>query len=90
MAGHARVFDADVTSSTGDPQLQFVDPTAPNASPVTIHGGQAATITVTFTPSEAPGSTVRGDLFVDDFQGSGATDEIKAIPYQYRVGRAQH
>jgi Subtilase family/Peptidase inhibitor I9 len=87
MVAHARVFDTSVTSPSGDPQLQDVDPTAPPGAPVVVHPGATVTIPVTFTATERRGRTVSGDLFVDDNQAAlGAVNEVAAIPYRYRVG----
>jgi hypothetical protein len=33
------------------------------------------------------GSVVSGDLFVDDYTGNGAANELGDIPYRYRVSR---
>ncbi len=86
LAAQTRMFDTSVTSSTGDPQLADVDPSPPPSAPQTVQPGQTVTIPVTFTGSAPRGSVVTGDLFVDDYVSAlGAVNEIKAIPYAYRV-----
>ena len=87
MVAHARVFDTTVSSSTGDVEYGYVNPSAPAATPVVIPPGGTAAIPVTFTAGDPKGTVVRGDLFVDDNQASDASaNEIKAIPYTYKVG----
>jgi hypothetical protein len=86
MAARARVFDTSVTSPPGDQELDYVDPSAPAANPVTVNPSQTVTIPVTFTATGRRGSHVRGDLFVDDSVAPDASaNELKAIPYAYRV-----
>jgi hypothetical protein len=86
MVARARTFDTSVTSPTGDVELDYVDPTAPAANPVTVNPGQTVTIPVTFTASGQRGRVVTGDLFVDDnIASNGSANEIKSIPYAYRV-----
>ncbi|HEY0238479.1 MAG TPA: S8 family serine peptidase [Friedmanniella sp.] len=88
----ARTFDKDVTTTSGDPLLGTVDVHAPTAHPVTIAPGGHATITVSFTPHGAVGSTHSGTLFVDIAQPFGPkgastlTEEVRAFPYSYTVG----
>jgi hypothetical protein len=54
--------------------------------PVTLAPGQSTTITVTITPAGASGSTVRGTLYIDDFNGlTDGGDELAAFPYTYRI-----
>jgi hypothetical protein len=86
-----KAFDPAVTSTTGD--LWTAAKTgAINVSPVVIAPGASATIDVTITPSAAPGTVVKGTLYVDDVlagippysQFSG--DEVSALPYEYKVG----
>ncbi|HTX32890.1 MAG TPA: S8 family serine peptidase [Solirubrobacteraceae bacterium] len=86
MVAQARTFDTSVKSSTGDVEYDYVNPSAPPATPVTVDPGQTATIPVTFTASTRRGDTVSGDLLVDDnVAPNGSANEIKAIPYSYRV-----
>jgi hypothetical protein len=87
IAAQTRTFDTTVSSSTGDPQLGDVEASPPASTPAVIDPGQTATIQVTFTASDPPGTVVRGDLFVDDgVAPSGNENEIRAIPYEYTVG----
>ncbi len=87
MAARARVFDTSVTSSTGDQELDYIDPGAPAATPVTVNPGQTVTIPVKFTAGARRGTVVTGDLIVDDnIAAAASANEIKAIPYEYRVG----
>ena len=62
-------------------------------SPITIQPGHSAEVSVTFTPTGAKGTKVRGNLYVDTLsdkippynQESGS--EVTAIPYKYTIGR---
>jgi Subtilase family len=84
---HTRLFDPAVTAEGGDPLLSYVDASAPAAAPVTVGVGEAGSITVTFTPTGAPGTVVRGVLYLDTYDAvTGGTDEVAAIPYAYTVG----
>jgi hypothetical protein len=83
-------FDSTVTSTTGDAWLQAVNPGS-SFSPMVLNPGQSGVIDVTITPSGAPGSVVRGTLYVDNFvstvppYGQAGGDELAAIPYGYRI-----
>jgi hypothetical protein len=84
---HTRPFDSSVTTSSGDPLLADVDASAPAATPVNVPAGGHGSITVTFTPSGAPGTVVSGFLFVDTFDAvTGSTNEVAVIPYSYTIG----
>ncbi len=84
-------FDPTVTTSTGDPFLDAVDPTASAGTPVIIPAGGTGEITVTVTPTAAKGHTVRGLLNVVTtpegvaglFDTTG--DVIATLPYSYTV-----
>ena len=84
-------FDgAVVTSSTGDPYIVAVDPTADPGSPIRIAPGGTGVITVTITPTAKVGSTVSGVLNLVTtpfgtplFNTTG--DVIAALPYHYSV-----
>lgn len=80
-------FDAAVTSSTGDVWAQSVDANAPY-SPLTLAPGQTDTITLTFTPPNAPkGTVVKGFIGVDTLNlATVSGDELMNIPYSYKVG----
>jgi hypothetical protein len=90
-------FDPDVTSSTGDPYGNSIDPDNNGfGHPVNIKPGETKTILVTITPSAALGTTVSGVLnlvtiptFPTGFTGmpqfsTGAV--VAMLPYQYKVG----
>jgi hypothetical protein len=90
-------FDGDVTSTTGDPFGNSVDPNNNGfGHPVKILPGQTKQITVTITPTAASGKVVKGVLnlvtpatFPAGFTGlpQVTTGEvIKALPYEYTVG----
>jgi hypothetical protein len=89
----AREFDPAVTSSTGDIEQASINP-ATAFSPLVLNPGQTGTIDVTITPNGAIGSTVGGDLFVDDFTTGTPTavytndsgNEVASFPYLYKIG----
>ena len=84
---HTRAFDPAVTSATGDPLLGYVAADAPAATPVTVAAGVNGSIAVTITPTGAPGTVVRGVLYLDTIDPvTGSTDEIAALPYAYTIG----
>jgi len=101
-AGHASYsssmttagFDHAVTSSTGDPYDQAVDPNGTGGTPTIIQPGQTATITVTITPTGR--GTVNGHLNVVTIPNLptgvtglptlGTGEVIAVLPYSYRVG----
>jgi hypothetical protein len=84
-------FDSAVSTSTGDPYLSAVDPTADPGTPIRIAPGGSAVIRVTVTPNAKVGSTVRGVLNLVTtpygvnplFNTTG--DVIAVLPYQYKV-----
>ncbi len=84
-------FDPAVTSSTGDPFLPAVDPTADPGTAVVVNPGKSVTIIVTITPTAAAGSTVRGVLHLVTtptviaglFYSTG--DILANLPYSYTV-----
>ncbi len=90
MTVTAKPFDRSMTPATGDLQLSSVDLLTP-VDPVTIAPGRSAIIKVTLRPAGAPGTVVRGILYVDDFvaavppYGQTAGDELVAIPYAYKI-----
>jgi hypothetical protein len=92
MSAQTRAFDSTVTSTTGDFWSFSVDPNA-DVSPITIQPGHTAEVNVTFTPSGAPGTVVRGNLFVDSLSDDIppakelSASEVAAIPYHYRIRR---
>ena len=83
-------FDGAVVTSTGDPYIVAVDPTADPGSPIRIAPGGTGVITVTITPTAKVGSTVSGVLNLVTtpfgtplFNTTG--DVIAALPYHYSV-----
>ncbi|MBO0820734.1 MAG: S8 family serine peptidase, partial [Nocardiopsaceae bacterium] len=86
-----KAFDPAVTSKAGDPWTLSYNPSAA-VKPVVIQPGHSATINVTITPSAAPGTVVKGTLYVDDLvtavppYGQLSGDEVAALPYEYTVG----
>ncbi|HEX4493140.1 MAG TPA: S8 family serine peptidase [Acidimicrobiia bacterium] len=90
-------FDSDVTTSTGDPYGNSIDPNNNGFDrPIFLKPGQTKTIRVTITPSGAPGTVVSGVLnlvmpaafpagvtALPQF-GTGAV--IAALPYHYTIG----
>lgn len=84
-------FDTDVTTSTGDPFLQTLDPTASPGKPIVIAAGTTATITVSITPTAARGSHVTGVLnlvttpitVANLFNTTG--EVLTTLPYHYTV-----
>jgi hypothetical protein len=87
-------FDSSVTSSTGDPFLSAIDPTADTGTAVTIQPGETKTIKITIVPAGKQGRTVSGLLnvvtppaVVGNFVTTG--DVVVQVPYSYTVGGAQ-
>jgi Subtilase family len=86
-------FDSTITTSTGDPFLSAVDPTADFGTPLLIQPGATGAITITITPTAKKGSTVKGVLNIVTtpsgtplFDTTG--DVLLAVPYTYTVGAA--
>ena len=90
MTATTRAFDRTMTSEPGDLWLASINPLT-SFAPVTIAPGKTGVITVRIRPKGAPGTVVRGDLFIDDFAaavppyGQTAGDELVAIPYTYKI-----
>ena len=83
---HTSPFDRAVTAASGDPLLADVDASAPAASPVSVAVGAHGSITLTFKPVGAPGTTVSGVLYLDTWDAvTGSPNEIAAIPYTYTI-----
>jgi hypothetical protein len=91
-AAQTKAFDSTVTSTTGDFWAFSVNPTG-SFSPITIQPGHSAQVSVIFTPSGAPGSKVRGNLYVDTLSDSippykqESASEVTAIPYRYTIAK---
>lgn len=87
LVAHTRGFDFSAVPSTGDIWQETVDPSAPNLNPVTLQPGQQGRMTLMITPPAKKGETVRGTLYVDEFNGVlDVGGELVAIPYEYTVG----
>jgi subtilisin family serine protease len=83
---NTNLFDSAVSPDTGDFWALSVNASEPY-SPLVLEPGQTGTITLTFTPSAASGSVVRGFIGVDTVNlGTFAGDELVNIPYTYKVG----
>jgi hypothetical protein len=62
------------------------DTPPPPTGPITLNPGQTGTIIVTITPSGDSGTTVRGTLYIDDFDFfTDGGDELVALPYTYTI-----
>jgi hypothetical protein len=90
-------FDPAITSTTGDLWLKSTHLSAP-LDAVMVGPGQTVIIPVTITPRGAPGTTVMGTLYVDDFSPSDANvtqdaqpgispsaSDISAFSYKYTI-----
>ena len=91
------LFDPAVTSSTGDPYGNSVDPDNNGfGDPVEIMPGATETITIAISPTAAKGKTVSGvlNLVTVPNLATGETglpftstgEVLAAIPYKYKVG----
>jgi subtilisin family serine protease len=90
MTATTAAFDPAVSSDTGD--LWWASIGGPfSVSPVVVQPGKSATIVVTIAPSGAAGSTVSGNLYLDDdslflFGGLAPNaNTVAAIPYSYQI-----
>ncbi|MDO0934914.1 hypothetical protein QQY66_25770 [Streptomyces sp. DG2A-72] len=84
LTARTRAFDAAVTSATGD----FWKPGS-TVKPVFVASGATVTLTVTVRPAAAPGTTVRGVLYVETYSpglSERTGSELTGIPYAYTVG----
>jgi len=99
----AQAFDTAAVPNTGDFYAALSTQRPPDAfyKPLTLGPGQQGTITVTLTPDAAPGTIVRGHLYVDTLNANSVDpttgnlnlttfsgDELQAIPFAYMVGQA--
>ncbi len=83
-------FDPAVTSPTSDLWLLSIGQLT-SFSPVLLNPGQSTTVSVTITPSAAPGAVVSGALYVDSYLGDVPPgipegNELAVLPYRYTVG----
>jgi hypothetical protein len=89
-----QTFDSTVHSKTGDMWSLFNNVGGGNFHPVALKPGKSATISVTITPTAAPGTQVTGTVNLDDaFQVNAVTgyefgggDELASMPFSYTVG----
>ena len=65
VTGRTAEFDPAVSSPTGDLWLASIRPSS-SFTPYVVDPGQSVTIPVTLTPQAAPGTTVRGTLYLAD------------------------
>lgn len=78
-------------SPSGDLWEFGLRPTA-SFSPLVVQPGQGTTLYLTITPSGPAGSTVSGDIYLDDANSlsqKGYTptgDQLLVLPYHYTVG----
>ncbi|MFE3175811.1 S8 family serine peptidase [Amycolatopsis sp. NPDC059090] len=89
-------FDGSVTSSTGDPYGQSVDPNGTGGTPQLVKPGETATVLVTITPSGNRGDKVAGHLNivtvpslptgVTGLPQVGTGEVLATLPYSYRIG----
>jgi hypothetical protein len=89
-------FDAAVTSSTGDPYDQSVNPNGTGGTPTIVKPGQTVTVSVTITPSGKHGAAVTGHLNlvtvptlptgVTGLPQEGTGEVLATLPYSYQVG----
>lgn len=91
MSADTEAFDTAVTSPVGDFWMFAARRTAPSASfnLFVINPGQTRVIEATIRPDAAPGTVVKGTLYVDDFEDSLsflAGSQLAALPYTYKVG----
>ena len=98
MTATSLAFDPAVVAPTGDLWLVSTNPFA-QFTPYIVNPRQTVSIPVTITPTAAPGTTVRGTLFLDDTSwGVDAYDwpvgfiapvpvgsDVAAFPYEYTV-----
>ncbi|WP_194924921.1 hypothetical protein [Catenulispora pinisilvae] len=90
MTAVSQAFNADAVSGTGDLWQAGVNPSAA-FTPVIVQPGGQATLTLTVTPSQVPGTAVSGVVYVDDSSAlsnngpSPTGDELAAFPYHYTV-----
>ncbi len=86
LSARTRAIDPSVTSSTGDFWAQSTG--GPEGDGLFVPAGATATITVTVKPTAAPGTVVRGTLFVGQMnQQAGVGSELTEIPYAYQVAK---
>jgi hypothetical protein len=74
-----------MATSTSDPWLGAIGP-PPTRNELILEAGQTGTITLTITPTGAPGTVVHGTLYIDNLDClDGTGDVVTAIPYSYQL-----
>jgi hypothetical protein len=82
---HTAAFDTSMATSTSDPWLGAIGP-PPTRNELILEAGQTGTITLTITPTGAPGTVVHGTLYIDNLDClDGTGDVVTAIPYSYQL-----
>jgi hypothetical protein len=91
-----KAFDSSVTTSVDGNAIgdNWAEGVAGAIAPTAwvIPPGGSATFDVTFTPTAAAGTIVKGTLYVDDLlagvppYGQYTGNEVDALPYEYKVG----
>ncbi|GAA1973138.1 S8 family serine peptidase [Kitasatospora viridis] len=91
LTATTRAFDPAASSPSGDLWELGVHPAA-SFNPVVVQPGQSTTLYLNVVPSGPAGSTVSGDIYLDDSSSlsqNGYTptgDQLLAFPYHYTVG----
>ncbi|WP_329562238.1 S8 family serine peptidase [Kitasatospora sp. NBC_01266] len=91
LTATTQAFDPSATSPSGDLWELGLHPTAP-FTPIVVQPGQSTTLYLNITPSGPTGSTVSGNLYLDDASSlsqNGYTptgDQLLAFPYHYTIG----
>ncbi|HVV25279.1 MAG TPA: hypothetical protein VHF06_37965, partial [Pseudonocardiaceae bacterium] len=86
VVAHTQPFDTAASSSTGDFWLSAVGGGS-GGDAVFVPAGGRASITLTLRPTAAPGTVVRGTVYVDTRNNvAGEGSELVGIPYRYTVG----
>lgn len=85
LVARTQPFDSGASSSTGDFWLTSVGGGAGNA--VFVPAGGTVNLTLTLKPTAAPGTVVRGTVYVDTWNNLvGQGSELAGIPYGYTAG----
>jgi hypothetical protein len=91
MSVTTQAFDTHMASNTGD-FWKFGISTLASAAKYNlfvVKPGQTRSITLTVKPEGAPGTVVKGMLYIDDFVDSLqflSGSQLVALPYQYTIG----
>ena len=83
----AQAAAADVSTSAGN-LWSDVETGTNTYDPLVLDPGQAGTISVQITPSDNPGTKVKGFLALESFNfNTLSSDEAASFPYSYRVAK---